>query len=347
MNRSRQRFAAVAAVIAVAVLVAIGMWQTRGERRGDEYLTFTAAPQGIMGTSCHLSAVVPSNSEQLARPALTEAEQVLRGVEVVMSSWLESSEISRFNRAGTGQEIRLSSASVEVLEKARAAYLTTDGTFDITVGPLIRLWRRAGQRGVLPGDEELDTARARSSWELIELRPEGAVKKEAGAEVDLGGIAKGYAIDLAVEAMRREGATGGMVDVGGDLRVFGTPPSGRLWQVDVRSPFGAGRLARVGIASGAVCTSGNYSRFYEIAGRRYSHIIDPRSGRPAAAAASVTVIAGTALEGDIWATALSVLGPEGMERLPTGIEALLIVGEKEDYRLLTTAGFRNLYLEEP
>lgn len=347
MSISKEQIAGIGAVAALAVLVVIGMWQTRGERHTASYMALSTEPEGIMGTSCMLSAIALPDSEDRSRQALLDAEQTLRGLEMLMSSWLEGSEISRFNSAGAGLEFRLSAESLHVLEMAHAAFTTTGGAFDITVGPLIKLWRRASETGVMPYEEELMAARATSNWDLIELVPEGAVKRGAGAEVDLGGIAKGYAIDRAVEAMRRTGANGGLVDVGGDLRVFGIPPEGGLWVVDVRNPFGAGRLARIGITSGAVCTSGNYSRFFEIEGARFSHIIDPRSGRPATSTTSVTVVAETAVEGDIWATALSVLGPQGMEQLPVGIEAILVVGEEEDFRLYTTPGFRDLYQEEP
>jgi thiamine biosynthesis lipoprotein len=211
---------------------------------------------------------------------------------------------------------------------------------------LIELWRRAGEQGVVPTESERNDARAASHWDLLELTDTGAVKRALGVCVDLGGIAKGYAIDRAVEALRRARVVGGMVDVGGDLACFGEQADGRDWPVDVKDPFGPGRLARLRVRGGAVATSGNYARYVEIAGQRYSHVIDPRTRRPAHAAQSVTVVAPTARTADVWATALSVLGPEGFGRLPKDVDALIIVGSKDDYQILCTTGFRNL-LEEP
>jgi thiamine biosynthesis lipoprotein len=164
----------------------------------------------------------------------------------------------------------------------------------------------------------------------------------AGRGRDLGGIAKGWAIDRAAEVLRRAGVSGGMVDVGGDLVCFGQPPDGQSWPVDIQDPLGPGHLASLHVSGGAVCTSGGYARFVEIGGRRYSHIIDARTGRPAEAALSVTVVAADAVTADIWATALSVLGTAGLERLPEGVEAMMMVGTEDDHRSICTAGLRAL-----
>ncbi|HBO43241.1 MAG TPA: hypothetical protein DD670_04760, partial [Planctomycetaceae bacterium] len=180
----------------------------------------------------------------------------------------------------------------------------------------------------------------------IDLGDRAATKHAATAQVDLGGIAKGYAIDRALAAVRAAGTEGGLIDVGGDVAVFGKPPKGSFWPVDVRNPFGPGVLTRLHIVEGAVCTSGDYARFQTIEGRRYSHIIDPRTGRPAWSVPSVTVIAPSAVTADIWATALSVLGPEGLERLPGDVEAILIEGSESDNKIHCTPGVFDL-LESP
>ena len=346
-SRQREKIVGITAVSALAVLVVVGMIQTYGSRQAGPLLALSTEPEAVMGTSCRLTAVISGHVRERGLLALREAEESLRRVEMMMSSWLEGSEISRFNAAGAGRKSPLSPESLHVLDAARAAYNETGGAFDITIDPLIALWRGAAERGTVPDADAVRAARAASSWNLIELLPDAAVKLSPDARVDLGGIAKGYAIDLAVEAMRQAGVEGGLVDVGGDLRIFGSPPDGGLWEVEVRDPFRAGRLGRIGIPSGAVCTSGNYSRFFETGGVRYSHIIDPRSGMPSSPVASATVVSDTAERGDIWATALSVLGREGMERLPEGMEAFLVVGDEKNYQLLMTPGFEDILLERP
>ena len=125
------------------------------------------------------------------------------------------------------------------------------------------------------------------------------------------------------------------------MLLFGSDPQGKPWIAAVKDPFEEGTLQKVEAGPRAVCTSGDYARGIEIEGRRMSHIIDPRTGRPAEAAASVTVLAPTAMQADIWATALSVLGPEGLERLPTGFEALLVVSGDEGARLIATPGMKD------
>jgi len=341
----KQQFIGLGFVLALIVLVSVGLWQTAG-RSLHGRIAIVCQPRGVMGTTCTLAAVVPDRERTHAEKALHDAEAALRAVEARMSTWLADSEISRLNAARMGEQVPLSPQTLEVLRTAQDAVTQTGGAFDVTCRPLIELWRQAGEQGLLPTESELDDARAASNWELLELTDTGAVKHAAGACVDLGGVAKGYAIDRSLEILERGGIAGGMVDVGGDLACFGRQADGRSWPVDVKNAFGPGRLARFRVGSGAVATSGNYARYEEIAGKRYGHIIDPRVGWPADAAQSVTVVAPTAVAADIWATALSVLGPDGFKRLPKGVDALIILGSKDDYQIVCTAGFREL-LEEP
>jgi len=233
-----------------------------------------------------------------------------------------------------------------MLIAARDAAEATDGAFDVTCRPLIELWRDAGKHGTLPEVARREEARASSRWKLITLLTDGAVKQSDTARVDLGGIAKGYAIDRAVEIVRRADPSGGLVDIGGDLACFGKPADRKFWSVDLRDPFSEEPLGTLQLGEGAACTSGNYERFAEIEGRRYSHILDPRTGMPAEAVPSVTVVSRSAMTADIWATALSVLGPDGFGRLPEGVEALIVTGDSQAERIFATPGFRAL-LKQP
>jgi len=328
-----------ALLIISSIVVSIALWQTRSERDALRFITLTSEPAGIMGTTCQIAVVTRPVDEKRAEEALADAESILRGIELEVSSWLNSSLIGRFNMAPAGEAIKLSDISSAILHHAQAAYLETDGTFDITVRPLILLWRESVQAQRFPTPEEITRARGTSSWDLIDLRPDEIARRSDGVEVDLGGIAKGYAIDRAIEVMRSAGVAGGLVDVGGDLRVFGQPPDGHSWPVEIHDPADSGIVGRLSIESGAVCTSGDYSRFNEIGGERFSHIIDPRTGRPAESAVSVTVLAPSALQADIWATALSVLGPDGIESLPEGIEAMLLVHDGMALARVSSAGF--------
>lgn len=325
----------------LALLVAIAFWKTSGQNAGGRQAV-VLQPRGIMGTSCQLIAVPTAGNTADARRAVALAQQRLLSIEARMSTWIDASEVSQFNLAQADCEVPLSRATQTVLRASRQAFGDTGGAFDITCCPLIELWRRAESRGVVPGDQEIAAARRSSNWALIELTEHGAIKRAQSARVDLGGIAKGDAIDRAVAAMQTCELAGGMVDVGGDLRCFGTPPAGTRWTIQIRDPFSSDVLTDFQLREGAVCTSGNYARYLEIAGQRYSHIIDPCTGRPAVAAPSVTTIAATARLADIWATALSVQGPDGLARLPGDVHALLVVGTPDSHHVIATAGFRSL-----
>ncbi len=325
-------------VILLALLTAVGLWQTRRERPRERLVALTVEPEGIMGTSCRLAVTIGRRGARGAAVGLERAEEVVRGIESRMSIWLEDSELSRLNRAPAGRSVLLSPETREVLARAREAADQTRGAFDVTVGPLVLLWRRAADADRLPTPAELAEARDRSRWKHFEPTADGLRKSSEEARVDLGDIVKGYAIDRAVAILSACAPQGGLVDIGGDVRVWGRPPQADRWEVEVRDPFGT--LPRVGlqIGEGAVCTSGDYARFVEVGGHRFSHIIDPRSGRPAEGVVSVTVTAPEAETADIWATALSVLGPDGVLLLPTDCEALFVLGDPQRRRLIATPG---------
>jgi thiamine biosynthesis lipoprotein len=322
---------------ALTAVLAFAWWSARRVAEGP--VVARDEPQGIMGTRCSLVAVLRGGDAHRGAGVLRRAEDELRRLEGLLSTWIDASEISGFNRAPAGEEVPLSAASLAVLRRAGELYADTAGAFDITAGPLIDGWRRAAEEGRLPGAEELAAWRASSSWEDLEIRDRGAVKTRATVRVDIDGVAKGYAIDQAVAALRRAGALGGMVEVGGDLRVFGRAPRAGGWAVGIHDPSAGEPAGRIVIADRAVCTSGGYARFVEIDGRRYGHILDPRTGQPASEIVSATVMAADAATADAWATALSVLGPDGLTELPPGVEALLLVDQEGEPRGVATAGF--------
>ena len=323
-----------------AALVAVAWWATRRATGGP--VVVESRPVGVMGTSCSLVAVLQADDGHRGAEVLGSAERELRRLEGLFSTWIDASEVSGFNRAPAGREVALSDETRDLLRRARALHQATAGAFDVTAGPLIDGWRRAADEGRLPRPEELADLRAASSWADLRLTERGAVKTRSTLRLDIDGIAKGYAIDRALEALRRSGAVGGMVEVGGDLRVFGEAPTAAGWAVGVYDPFAERPAGEIVIAEGAVCTSGGYARFVEIDGRRYSHIVDPLTGRPADAVVSATVLAADTATADAWATALSVLGPEGLPRLPVGVEALLLTGDGAPPGPLATAGFPQL-----
>lgn len=335
----------LSALLAAASLLGLAACQGTLEDREGSLRVFASEPVGVMGTRTSLAVVLPAKEAVQGREILGSAEAELRRVEALMSTWIEESEVSRLNAAPADQPVALSADSLEVLQVARQLFEQTEGAFDVTCSPLIERWRLAGHEGELPSEEDLAERRQESDWSLIELSGQGARKSRNTACVDLSGIAKGYAIDQALSVMRNRGAVGGLVEVGGDLRVFGVSPEGESWPIGIRSPFEDRAWGEMMLNDAAVCTSGDYARFVEIDGQRYSEVIDPRTGRPAVAASSVTVVAGDAMSADAWATALTVLGPEGLDLLPAGerIEALFVSAEESGgFRVQASDGFSDL-----
>lgn len=337
----RKRVFSILALLALILL--LGWALLRARSGASSLLVYQDEPVGIMGTSCNLVLVSDRSHVEQSGQTLASAESELRRLEALLSTWIDASPISRFNNSPANRPIEIPPELAEVLEGSRDLHLGTQGAFDVTARPLVELWRLAAGRESPPGDEQLKAARAASRWDHIQLADHTMSKSLATARLDVDGIAKGYAIDRAIAVLQRSKANGGMVEVGGDLRVFGQGPDSGLWTVAIRSPFEDLPWAEIELAEGAVCTSGDYARFIEIGGRRFSHIIDPRSGRPSETTHAVTVVGPDAATADGWATALSVLGPGGLDLLVgTKLEALVVTGDPEDYQVHSTPGFRDL-----
>lgn len=217
-----------------------------------------------------------------------------------------------------------------VLSAANEVSIQSGGAFDITVGPLTRLWRRTIRREQLPSKKRLDEARRRIGFEAVVLDPEKrtVTLQKPDMRLDFGGIAKGYAIDAALKVLRKHKITRALVELGGDIGVGDPPPERPGWRIGIaRLEDDAPPSEFVVLSNAAVATSGDTWQYVEIAGHRYSHIVDPRTGMGLTDHSSVTVIAPTAMRADALASAVSVLGPtEGIKLIEkTPVAATLIV----------------------
>lgn len=314
-----------------------------GCRAGPQYpvsRTWTA-----MGT--YASLAVGPGSPGLERCADITLK-AFETVEARASTYRPASDITRLNQAA-GKVVPVDAVTRELLEAARDYAERSGGAFDISVAPLMKLWgfRDGKPPTALPGGKALEAALARVDWRSVELRPEGARLALAGASVDLGGIAKGYAVDAAFDRLVPLGATNLLVNLGGNMRAAGQAEQGRVWRVGVRDPFAReGLLGQLELSGGmALATSGNYEKFVTLDGTRYAHIMDPRTGRPVSGMAGVTVLAPSAVEADAMSTALFVAGldaaPTMLARVP-GCEAL-IVPDRRPLELWATPGFRSRF----
>jgi thiamine biosynthesis lipoprotein len=308
----------------------------------------TDVRSGVMGTL--FGVEVHAGDEGTGRRACSVAYHRIAALEARLSHWREDSLLSRVNREAASRPVTVDADTFWLLESARYFHRISAGTFDPSIGPLLGLFKPFARLEAMPPDGEIALARALVGFDRVLLDPlTRAVRFAApGMSIDLGAIAKGYAADEAVRVARSEGALACRVNAGGDMVAGGAPP-GRPegFETEIRDPRGDPAATLPGrtfdLRDRAAATSGNYERTTEIAGKRYSHILDPRTGRPVPdAVTQVTVMAPTGLEADALATALVVLGPESGLRLAQelpNVEALFLLPDGDGFRSVATTGF--------
>jgi thiamine biosynthesis lipoprotein len=291
-----------------------------------------------MGTFAHVVAVAKDSGA--AKKCVRAALEEIHKVDDLMSDYKSDSEISLVNQKAFEKAVQVSPSTFEVLRRSVEFSKLTEGAFDITVGPLVDLFRTAKKTGAAPTQEQIAQAKTNVGYEKLELDEHNRTVRfrVEGMRLDLGAIAKGYAVDKAIKAAQHCGATGAMVDLGGNIRCFGTPPKSRdLWLIGVQDPNsaiegigGGGLLFTLKITNTSIATSGDYQQFVIIAGKRYSHILDPHTGWSAEGLSSVTIITDNATDADALSTAVSVMGVEKglalIEKLPN-TEAILVTSE--------------------
>lgn len=270
-----------------------------------------------MGTTYNIVAIDDSANvdPETARAAIAET---LARVDALMSNWNPDSEISRFNARADSAPTPISAELARVMRAANATHEGSLGLFDVTLGPLIELWGFGARRpdDPVPSDAQIADALAHvGQGRVLKLTsdPDALAKTDPNANVHLAAIAKGYGIDQVAATLREMGLKNYMVEIGGDLVTAGVNPDGRPWRVGLERPDSAGRAVEeiIAVSDLGVATSGDYRNFFEVDGARYSHVIDPTTGRPIThGTASVSVVAEDAMIADAWATALLALGAE-------------------------------------
>lgn len=259
--------------------------------------------------------VLYAADEQAANAAAEAAYARIAALDAVLSDYNPESELSRLSRtAGSGEAIPLGDDLWAVLRLSQDLSKRSGGAFDATVGPLVRLWRRARRMREMPKPGLMSAAREATGYQHLELDDERRTARllKPGMRLDLGGIAMGYAVDEALQVLRERGVTRAILDASGDIGAGDPPPGEEGWRVGIVPLDGAdGPPTRyVLLANAALTNSGDAFQFVEIDGVRYSHIIDPHTGLGLTDRSSVTVLAQDCTTADSLATAVSVLGPE-------------------------------------
>ena len=262
-----------------------------------------------MGTTARI--VLYAAGREQGDAAAEAAFDRIAGLDATLSDYRADSELSRLTRAPTGTPVPVSDDLLRILEASQRMALRSQGAFDITVGPLSQLWRRARRQLALPSRQELESAREKTGYRLLTLDPARRTAMTAvdGMRLDPGGIAKGYAADEALAVLRGTGFERALVALGGDLAIGDAPPDAKGWRVvlagfdpDEAPPGSPLLLERAGVS-----TSGDAEQWVEIDGRRYSHILDPSTGLGLTGRRSASVVAADALTSDMLATTANVL----------------------------------------
>ncbi len=312
-----------------------------------------------MGTTYNITAVgVP---DDVTEASLSEnVDTVLADVNAKMSNWDPQSEVSRFNASGDTAPIEVSEDFVTVMRAANRVHALSDGKFDVTLGPLIELWGFGPRKpeDPVPADADIEEAlKTVGQSTVLTLDAEAATLAKASPAVgiNLSAIAKGFGIDAVAAQLRDQGIENYMVEIGGDLVTAGRNAKGEAWSIGIEKPEPGEKTLElvVPLEDKGLATSGDYRNFIEHDGVRYSHIIDPVTGRPITHwTTSASVIADSAMMADAWATAMLVLGAErGLEIAEANQIAVYFISRvgqdgSDPYMIETSSAYEALFDEQ-
>ena len=350
-------------------LVIVALIGVMKPAHAEEKLQRFSVSQPHMGALVTITCFAADQSA--ARKATAAAFARIEELNSTMSDYDPSSELMRLCiDSKPGKAVKLSPDLAIVLDASLRMSRDSKGAFDVSVGPIVRLWRRARRRQEFPPSDLLETARSRTGYRAIELdaKTRTVSLNKAGMRLDLGGIAKGYAADEALKVLRKHGVSRALIDAGGDLAIGDPPPGKPGWVIGVQELSAVDRPAprqtsktqpaaskvkqfarQIRVKNCGVATSGDAFQFVVLDGKRYSHIVDPRTGIAIERSSSVTVIAPNGMQADALASAISVMGPKAglaliARRKQT--EALLMQLHDGALKAFTSAGFRSYELPD-
>lgn len=307
----------------------------------------------IMGTFAEVS--IYSNDEKTAGKAIDEALNEMERMDHIMSNYKDDSELSQLNRKAAKLPVACNRELLDVIEQSQYYSELSDGAFDVTIFPLVALWGFFDEKGHVPPNKEIERLLPAVSYKNIVInkgsdpqKPGTVFFKNAQTQIDLGAIGKGYAVDKALEVIKKFGVDNACINLGGNIYVLGTPPGKNAWKIGVQHPRNKGEiLGYLELKNEATATSGDYERFFEIGGKRYSHIIDPKTGMPVSGTISVTIVAPTATEVDGLSTTVFVLGYEmslALIKKVSGADALIAYeGKDGKIAIAMTKGFHDKF----
>ncbi len=295
----------------------------------------------LMDTLITISVVSDSKNE--SEMAIDSAFDEIHKIEKLINFWSDDSEIAAISKNAGVSEVKVSPVTLDIIEKAIFVSEKTNGAFDATIGPLVRLWDF--NKKIMPDDRAIKEKIHLVDYKVMVIDKERstAFLKRKGMSFDTGGIAKGYAADRAVDVLKKYGITSGLVSVAGDIKAFGLKSDGKPWKVGIRNPRAKGEkdeiMATIELKDMAISTSGDYERYFILNDKRYHHLLDPKTGYPADTCQSVSVIAKDGVFTDAFSTGVFILGHEkGMKLLEEmGFDGIIV---NRDGKIYTTRGLR-------
>ncbi|WP_221392219.1 FAD:protein FMN transferase [Dyadobacter sp. NIV53] len=263
--------------------------------------------KGMMGSPFVLTFY--AKNDTLAKQAADSTFKRIQQLNDSLSDYRDGSEINKLSAtSGTGKWVAVSKDLFNILAVAQDFSQKTDGSFDVTLGPVVQVWRRAVRKGYLPDKNEIKEAMEKTGYRKLLLDPETrrVMLTQKGMRLDIGGLGKGFAADEAIKVMESFGITSALIDAGGKLAITNPPPAAKGWKIKVSS--GRDSLGTIELANAGVATSGPTYRYLEFEGKKYSHIVDPKTGIGLQYHVRTTVISPNATDADVLATAFSVTG---------------------------------------
>lgn len=271
----------------------------------------------LMGSRFDIT-VVANDSLQANKHIDTAVAEISR-IEKLISSWDDNSQTSEINRNAGAKPVKIDKELFNLIERAIGISKLTDGAFDISYASMDRIWQFDGSMTVMPSEKEIKSSVEKVGYQNIVLDKKNSTVflKLEGMKIGFGAIGKGYAADKAKTLLISKGVPSGIINASGDMNTWGKQPNGNDWKVAITNPMDKNKVfALLPITNGAVVTSGNYEKYVNFDGKRYTHIIDPRTGYPSAGIISVTVFAPKAELADALATSVYVMGKEaGLDRI--------------------------------
>lgn len=290
----------------------------------------------LMGTRFEITVVAPN--EEIGYINIDEAVSEIQRIEKIISSWDGSSETSLINKNAGIKPVKVSPELFGLIERSVRISALTDGAFDITYASMDQIWKFDGSMKAVPNESDIKKSIAKIGYQKIILDAEKSTVflPEPGMKIGFGAIGKGYAADKAKQLLVSKGVKGGIINASGDLTTWGTKVTGEKWLVGITNPLNKERVfGWLPIVESAVATSGNYEKYITLNGKKYSHIIDPRTGYPTSGISSVSIFAKQAELCDALATAVFIMGRDvGLHMINqmNGVEAIIVDAENKIHK---------------